>query len=247
MFELLMTGVGDAFSRHHWGTHFLLRRGDYLLGIDCPDSYRRALLQSGFTHQGEPLDVHHLDAMVLTHLHGDHVNGLEMAACALRFGHGRPLSLYTTPEAAADLWPRLAPSLHVLWDGETFHPQELSDFLTVHTVPWHVPFKVGPFTITPRPTKHHLPAMAMRISDGDRTLGYSCDTAWDEELIEWLAGADRIVHESSLGPAHTPLHKLMGLPEAVRQKMLVVHYPDELIGQEVEGLELAREGVAYSV
>lgn len=247
MFEVLMTGVGDAFSRLHWGTHFLLRRGDFVLAVDCPDSYRRALLESGFEHAGEPLDAHHVDAMILTHLHGDHVNGLEMTACYLRFAHERRLKLYTNPQACADLWPRLRPSLHVLWDGEDFHEQSLDDFLDVEEVAWGEPFQVGPFEIVSRPTKHHLPAMAMRISDGDATLGYSCDTAWDPELIAWLEGCDFIIHESSLGAAHTPLHRLMALPAELRARMIVAHYPDELAGQVIEEVALAHQGERYLV
>jgi ribonuclease BN (tRNA processing enzyme) len=247
MFEVLMTGVGDAFSTRHWGTHFLLRKDDYILAIDCPDSYRRALRTSGFQHGTEPLDAHHIDAMVLTHLHGDHVNGLEMLACYLRFAHERRLPLYTSPDTAVDLWPRLRPSLKVLWDGTTFHEQSLESFLDVTEVAWNTTFEVGPFQITARPTMHHLPAMAMRITDGNATLGYSCDTAFDEELIEWLSDADLIIHESSLGAAQTPLHKLMGLPEELRQKMLVVHYPDEMIGADLDELELATEGTSYPV
>lgn len=247
MFEVLMTGVGDAFSTQHWGTHFLLRKDDYVLAVDCPDSYRRALRSSGFEHNGEPLDAHHIDAMILTHLHGDHVNGLEMLACYLRFAHERKLPLYTTQETATDLWPRLRPSLKVLWDGQTFHEQSLELFLDVHQVDWDETFEIGPFQITARPTQHHLPAMAMRISDGDATLGYSCDTAYDPDLIAWLESADFIIHESSLGPAHTPLHKLMDLPKEIRQKMIVAHYPDDMIGAQLDELELAKEGRAYPV
>ena len=247
MFEVCMIGVGDAFSTQHWGTNFLVRSEDFVLAIDCPDSYRRALRESGFERGGAPIDAEHLDAMILTHLHGDHVNGLEMTACYLRFAHERRLPLYTNPSAKRDLWDRLRPSLGVLWDGETFHAQALSDFLDVHEVGWGKPFDLGPFSITSRPTKHHLEAMAMRISDGSATLGYSCDTAYDEELIAWLEPCDLIIHESSLGAAHTPLHKLMALPEAIRHKMIVVHYPDDLADQPIEGLTLATQGRAYEV
>lgn len=248
MFEVWMTGVGDAFSVKHWGTHFVLKKGDYLLGVDCPDSYRRALRTSGFEVDGEALDAHHLDAMVLTHLHGDHVNGLEMTACYLRFYHQRRLALYTSPQASEDLWKRLSPSLHVLWDGETFHEQELDEFLDVKVMPWGEPVQIGPFEIETRATKHHLPATAMRISDGEHVLGYSCDTAYDEDLIAWLSSADHIIHESSLGAAHTPLQKLMALPQELQKKMHVVHYPDELVGASFEGgLRLAEQGARYVV
>lgn len=248
MFQVLMNGVGDAFSRVHWGTNFLLQHGDFLLAIDCPDSYLRTLATSGFEHRGEALAPEHIDALWLTHLHGDHVNGLEMTMAYLRFYAGRALPVYTSPEAAADLWERrLQASLGVLYDGTEWIEQKLEDFLNVHVIDWEQPTQVGPFSIEARPTVHHLPATAMRITDGDATLGYSCDTAWDPELIAWLEGCDLIIHESSLGPAHTPLERLMELPEEMRRKMLVVHYPDALIGADLGPLTLATQGQTYTV
>ena len=108
--------------------------------------------------------------------------------------------------------------------------------------------QIGPFEIETRATKHHLPATAMRISDGEHVLGYSCDTAYDEDLIAWLSSADHIIHESSLGAAHTPLQKLMALPQELQKKMHVVHYPDELVGASFEGgLRLAEQGARYVV
>jgi ribonuclease BN (tRNA processing enzyme) len=250
MFELMMNGVGDAFSRIHWGTSFLLRREGFVLAVDCPDSYRRALLDNAFPKaDGEPIDVGDIDAMWLTHLHGDHVNGLEMAACFKRFAFGAPLTLYTSPEAARDLWPRrLQASLGVLYDGTDWVEQRREDFLDVHVVGWGEPVEIGPFTVTTRPTVHHLAATAMRITDGESTLAYSCDTAFDPELIAWLApGADLILHETSMGPAHTPIEELAGLDAELRERMLVAHYPDAFAGSQIDGLTLAEQGAIYTV
>ena len=61
---------------------------------------------------------------------------------------------------------------------------------------------------------------------GGRCLGYSADTAFDPTLIDWLAPADLIVHESGTGPMHTPYEKLTDLPAAMRAKMRLVHYAD---------------------
>jgi ribonuclease BN (tRNA processing enzyme) len=247
MFELLVNGVGDAFSRKFWGTSFLVRKGDFLLAVDCPDSYRRALHGHGFVHKGAPLEVDAIDAMILTHLHGDHVNGLEMTACYRRFSGAGKLTLYTTPEAHADLWHRrLEPSIGVLWDGQVFHKQTEQDFMDVHELPWGEPVQIGPFSITTHPTRHHIPTAALRISDGEHTLGHSCDTTFYPELIDWLASSDLILHETNMGPAHTKLTDLLELPEALRAKMMLVHYPDELDGAEV-GIKLAREGGVYQV
>src|SRR5690554_3945786 len=113
-----MNGVGDAFSVMHFGTNFLVRKGDFVLAVDCPDSYRGALAANDFAHGKGALGVEHIDAMIITHLHGDHVNGLEMVAAYRSMVLERRLTVYTHAEAAADLWEkRLAVSLGQMWTG----------------------------------------------------------------------------------------------------------------------------------
>lgn len=248
-FELLMNGVGNAFSRVHWGTSFLVRDGSYCLAVDCPDSYLRALSEHGFEHQGESFGVEDLDAMFITHLHGDHVNGLEMTLAYRRYIVGEPLELYATPPVAEDLWERrLGVALGQSWDGSNFQSLAPEDFYNLHEISREKRADVGPFTLTPRQTLHHIPTAAVRITDGDVTLGYSCDTAFDEELVDWLSDAELIMHETSPGPAHTRLADLRQLSEQLREKMLVVHLPDDTLALESEvDLEFAEEGEIYEV
>ncbi len=248
-FEVLMNGVGDAFSRKSWGTNFLCRRGEFVLAVDCPDSYRRALEANGFEHEGRPLDADAIDAMVITHLHGDHVNGLEMLLAYRRYVVERPLELYTTTPVANVLWERrLGVSLGRSWNGERYESLGPDDYFTLTPVPWDESVEVGPFEIEVRQTIHHIPTAALRISDGEATLGYSCDTEYDERLIEWLADSDRILHETSYGPGHTPLFELANLPDETREKLRVVHVPDDLweIEDEID-VDFAREGEIYRV
>lgn len=249
-FDILMNGVGNAFALENWGTHFLLRRGDFLLGVDCPDSYRRALQDNGFEGSaGEALDVDALDGMVITHLHGDHVNGLEMVLAYRRYVVEEKLELYSSPEVCDVLWDqRLAVSLGTSWDGEQHQTLAPDDYYWLNELPWQTSTTVGPFQIETRRTVHHVTTMAMRITDGDATLGYSCDTAYDPDLIDWLADCDLILHETSYGPGHTPLFKLLELGQALKNKLVVVHLPDELAGVEDEvDVEFARQGKVYSV
>ncbi len=245
-FQILMNGVGNAFSREHYGTNFLLQKDDFLLAVDCPDSYRNALQDHAFEHQGEEVDVDKIDAIVITHLHGDHVNGLEMALAYRRYVSGGKWQIYTSPEAGERLWEgRLQVSLGRSYNGETYDTLTPDDYYDLDIVQWGEPTRIGPFEITSRCTTHHLPTMAMRITDGEHTLGYSCDTAYDPELIEWLGDADLVLHETSFGPGHTPLDKLMALGEELRQKMLVVHLPEGF--EPIDELEFAQQGQTYTV
>ena len=246
MFEVLMNGVGDAFSVRHWGTNFLCRAGDFVLAVDCPDAYRRALKANAFDHGDGTLDAEHIDALFLTHLHGDHVNGLEMLLAYRKFAAGGPLQLWTTPDVADVLWEnRLAVSLGTMFDGTNYNAMHFEDYAELRIVPWGAPMSVGPFQLETRRTVHHIPTAGLRITHDGATLGYSCDTAWDPDHFAWLRDADLIVHETSFGPAHTPLHQLVAQPADVRAKLLIAHYPDSVT--EPEELTFAREGSVYEV
>ena len=90
--------------------------------------------------------------------------------------------------------------------------------------------QLGPLRIERRFTRHHIPTTALRVSLAGRArplLGYSADTAFDPDLIDWLAEADLIVHETNYG-THTPLSSLLLLPAELRDRMRLIHYPDGL-------------------
>lgn len=90
--------------------------------------------------------------------------------------------------------------------------------------------QLGPLRIERRFTRHHIPTTALRVSLAGRArplLGYSADTAFDPDLIDWLAEADLIIHETNYG-THTPLSSLLLLPAETRARMRLIHYPDAL-------------------
>src|SRR5439155_2780974 len=62
--------------------------------------------------------------------------------------------------------------------------------------------------------------------------GVSADTAFDPTLVQWLQAADLVVHEASGGFMHTPYADLAALPETLRKKMRLIHYPDDFRSEE---------------
>ena len=93
---------------------------------------------------------------------------------------------------------------------------------------------------------HSIPSTALRIEAGGRTLGYSSDTIFDPDLIDWLSSADLIVHESSGGFMHTAYDRLAELPAELRKKMRVIHYPDSF-DLSARAIEPLRQGRRYEV
>jgi ribonuclease BN (tRNA processing enzyme) len=227
-FEVVVIGVGDSFSERHRSTALLLRCDGFQLAIDCPDMYRSAL-RAAAERSGESLSLTDIDHVLITHVHGDHMNGLEGAAFFKHFAQGRRIELVSSPEVRATIWDRrLACSMGTLWDGARLRELTFDSYFTHAPLRWNDAIEVGPFRIRARRTIHHVPTSALLIEAAGRTLGFSSDTAFDPELIAFLGSADLIIHETNYGPAHTPYAALAALPAETRDRLRLIHYPDTL-------------------
>ena len=68
--EIIALGTGAAFTMSNWQTNYLIKRhGKYLL-VDCGSDIRWSLKAQGFTFKD-------IDSVYISHLHGDHIGGLE--------------------------------------------------------------------------------------------------------------------------------------------------------------------------
>lgn len=230
--RLFALGVGDTFTEKH-NTHALLVEAEgFRLAIDCPDSYRRVLRQArdriAAPEVARHLDLAEIDHVLVTHVHGDHMNGLEGVAYFKHFVQHRRLHLYTLAAVRDALWERrLVASMGTLWNGATFRELAFEDYFAWTELPLDRAAQIGPFTVRARRTKHHVPTSALLLEHGGKRLGISSDTAFDPELIAFLAQADLVVHETNHGPAHTAYADLLTLGDDVRRKLRLIHYPDE--------------------
>jgi len=218
-------GVGDAFTDRYYNASFFIESASTRLLVDAPPALARALGDLG-TRGGERTSLSDVDRVVITHLHGDHVGGLEQLLFFRRFVVGRKVALYASPEVLAGLWStRLAGGMDTLMhaDGSRSH-MTLDDYADVFPLELGQT-RIGDLTLEWRPTIHHIPTSALRVSSGGKTFGYSADTAFDPSLVEWLSESDVFFHETNLG-VHTPLASLVGLREETRSKMRLIHYPD---------------------
>ncbi len=221
--EVVILGTGDAFAAERAGSSALVVGPAGQLLIDAPDAIMRVLAQASAS-SGIAIGPGTFDDILITHIHGDHVNGLEAIGFwrwLERRQHGRPLPrLHTIPEVAARLWERLAPAM------DQSGTATLADYFEVHILSKDGVAKIAGLEVRHRMGVHSVPVCGFLISDGKRTFGWSGDTAWVPEHLAWLSQADFFVHETSAPPTHTPLEHLNALPPAVRSKMALVHIPD---------------------
>lgn len=224
-----------------------MRAGNEQVLVDCPDPFFRMCTEASKKSKRK-LDPAKFDHIILTHLHGDHCNGLEALGFWRKFHQKNnvPPRLYTSEQVSRELWKRLSAAMSGgrLPTLNMYDQFELRDFFNV------APFKFGDtinvcgIQIETRRTLHPVPTFGFRAEFEGRKFGYSCDTTYDPKLIEFLAPCDLIFHECDKG-IHTAQEKLEALPIEIRRKMRLVHLNDDF--KPSRKIEAAVEGAVYPV
>jgi ribonuclease BN (tRNA processing enzyme) len=227
--RVLILGVGDAFTARHFGTSALVEHDGRHVLIDCPDPIHRVLREATL-RAGWSTDAASIDDIILTHLHGDHSNGLESFGFFRRFlGLSEPPRVRPRLHAATPVlervWQKLAPAMDGRFAGAA--ASRLEDYFDPRPLRTDVSNDVAGLRVECRVTGHPVPTIGLLINDGAWTFGWSGDTPFEQAHVDWLARADVIVHESNRGPAHTPIERLNALDPSLRRRIRLIHLPDE--------------------
>lgn len=185
--KLTIVGCGDAFGSGGRGnTCFWLETARGTLAIDFGASALPAL-------KALALDPNQIDAVVLSHLHGDHFGGLPFLLLDAQFlsRRDRPLLIAGPPGTRARL------------DGlmEVFFPRSTGSTWkfawSVQEIAPSVPDTVLGHPIVTAEVIHRsgAPSTALRLTDGETAFAYSGDTEWTDALLPIARGTDLFICE----------------------------------------------------
>ncbi len=112
MFTIRALGHGGAFATLNDGqSNFVLTAPTgALMLLDCGSDIRHLLRDAN-------IDPCELDAVYVSHLHSDHVGGLEYLAFWSKFVTGKKLKLYIKRQLVKQLWSSVKESLRFLHGG----------------------------------------------------------------------------------------------------------------------------------
>jgi ribonuclease BN (tRNA processing enzyme) len=273
-FQVIPLGVGDAFSTNfrRANSGFVILAGEHRLLLDCP-AYIGALLRQASETSGIYLSAPLISHTIITHLHDDHAGGLleyainhaiarnpqtapsrdySAAEQAAAQRVGRP-TLVSHPAVMAAVWPQrlyvgLGQSLN---DAGEYVQNRFSDFYKTGIIIPGQRKAIGDsgIEVEARLNTHHIPCAAYRVYYNGRCIGFSGDTSFDPALVDWLAEANLLFHESTYGPGHTPyaaLRDYVATRPGLADKLYLYHYPDNFDVVH-SALKVATVGRVYSV
>ena len=239
-------GSGNAFSdggRTHACIH-LTAPGTSLL-LDCGGSALPAIKKA--------VDPKTIDAIAISHLHGDHFGGLPFLLMEQHYaGRTAPLVIVGPPELRArstaagvalfqDFYGAAGPALR--------YPLE-----------WRVlaaePTPAGGALVSGHPVAHVEESQphGLRVRVGDTLIAYSGDATWSDALPLLADGADLFICEATNFATPHPVHLSVAELRAHRAELrcpriVVTHLGNETLAHlgEVDDLEVAADGTVLEL
>ena len=156
---------------------YLLQSEDLNILVDCGSGVL-SILQNY-------VELQHLDAVVLSHYHWDHVADIGCLQYAARIlmdlgKRQKPLPIYGHAE------------------GSNLSGMDYLQYSKGFAIAQQSPLQLGHLKFSFCPNVHPDPCLSIRADSGNCSLVYIADTAWNDDLIKLAHGADLLICESSL-------------------------------------------------
>ncbi len=235
--KLIFLGSGSAFTtgKNNYHSNMLLEIDGKQLLIDCGSDCRFSLHEQGFSYKD-------IKSVYISHLHGDHVGGLEWLSFTTKFDKTcKKPELYIEESIAKDLWNHvLAGALNSVGTKA-----DLDTFFKVHLIKKNLAFKWQGIDLKLTPTDHCcyfdkiMPTWGLFFTLNGKKVWISGDTKLSTELHQkYYDEAEIIFHDCEVCNICTDVHaryeELLKLPKKIRDKMWLYHYSKDKLPDAVK-------------
>jgi ribonuclease BN (tRNA processing enzyme) len=238
-------GTGDAFASGGRGHSGILVRGrGTTLLIDPGPAVLPAVKRFG-------IEIAAIDAVLLTHLHGDHIAGVPFLLLDYQFDSRRTRPLIIAgPKPLATRLERLTTTCY-----DELSRRQLRFRLHYQLMRAGQRRRLGAATVAALPMAHSqsAPCLGYRIQLGNKLVAFTGDTAWCDSILRLADGADLFLTEcTGFRPAaggHLDYLALAKRRAELRAKRIVlVHVGKDLLrNRRKVRLPIARDGQTFLV
>lgn len=243
---ITVLGAGDAFASggrfqagyviEADGAHILMEAGPTLLP---------ALKRSR-------IDAADLDFVLISHLHGDHFAGLPFLMLEYMWESPRKRTL--TIAGPRHLERRTRALFHNMYPGMNTHPlMRKIKFLELEV---GRTARMGPARVATIRTPHTKRdvSLALRVTVGGKSVAFSGDSGWTDELVRLSAGSDLFLCECTyFESAHLDFHLNYPIIESnhgrfTSKRMILTHLGREVLARQGDvGMEMAADLMKITV
>ena len=245
MTEVLFIGTSDAFgSGGRRQSAYLLRAASGTVLLDCGTTTGTGLATLA-------VERDEIDTIILSHFHADHFGGIPLFLLGALHQDSRrkPLRIAGPPEVEA----RIRQAAAAL--GHPLNRQNWSFPILFQELPTGAAAETGPVTVRTFPTRHSPEShpCGLWIQAGTRSLVYSGDTGWFDELPSRVNGSDLFICECTQVQKSYQLH--LSLEELADHKHefdcgkhLLTHLGAEMRSlTDLNGFDVADDGLVLKL
>jgi ribonuclease BN (tRNA processing enzyme) len=226
--RVTILGCGDAFGsggRFNTSFHIAAATGQRV-AVDFGATTMVALRQRGIVPDS-------LDAVIVSHLHGDHFGGLPFLLLHLEHEarRERPLTIAGPP----GIGPAIDEAMRVFFGGI---PASWRFPLHIVEMPTGEATEVLGLSVETFEVAHGgVLSHALRLDDGERVVAYSGDTSWVPVLGDVARNADLFIMEcydvAYACPTHTDWQTLKAhLGELKPKRMMLTHLGEDMLAHQ---------------
>lgn len=242
--KITFIGCGDAFSIHNGNNSALVELEKTNLMIDIPDSNYGRIGNLGIEYS----DIDHL---FITHLHGDHINGLERFAYYRKFATpivkpekaNKKTVLYIADVLYDGLWDSVKNGLGITTEG-FLTLEDYFEVVRIDTTTKETPSFTIEGTSFQLIGVNHVPTMPVFGLYAENHFYYSADSTFDENhILTYLPTVKCFFHDmhffSQELTVHASYRDFVHLSEEQKDKIFAMHYDDSHRNTSaVEGIKL---------
>ncbi len=192
-----------------------------------------------------------IETILITHLHGDHFAGIPFFILDSQL-----ISRRTAPLVIAGppgLQDRIYRAMEVMYPGSSKVKQKFE--ISYLELPESLPTTIGALSVTAEQVIHGsgAPSYALRVACAGKTIAYTGDTEWTDNLIKIASGVDLFIAETYFYEKkmknHLNYRTLLQQRQALDCKRIIItHMSDDMLERldSVE-LEYAEDGKELQV
>jgi ribonuclease BN (tRNA processing enzyme) len=246
--DLTILGAGDAFaSRGRFQSGYIIESPDCRILMEVGPTTLCAMKRMDF----KPADI---DIVLISHLHGDHFGGLPFLLLEYLYESPRHKSL--TIAGPRQLEERTWRLFRTMFPGTKPDFDRLLSKLRFVVLEPGGDDKIGPIRVRTIRTPHMKRdiSLALRVAAGGKSIAFSGDSGWTDEMVPFVAGADLFLCECTyFDSTQLDFHMNYPLLDSNRARfdvgrMILTHIGREVLDRDREvKIEMAHDGMRIKV